>query len=329
MSPPLLQALTQLLEPLLDEDVRRRLAMRRALEEGDVGAAAALEAGSSRRGQLLAALRRAVDEERYGEAAELSLELRVETSRRADVTQDEGGYDRYLDQDDWYARGLAAERERELQKERERAAEREAAAEAVAEAAAEAEEAEEAEEAARVARERREAEMAAAEEAEAAAERLVAEEAAASAEAKAAVLAEEAAGGFRFDVVSAPRGAEETGSWSDALEGRVFEQMLAAFDNYPPEEVEALLAALVRAAGDGEAEAERSLLKLAGLARSIEALPTAGSGGDGALAADEARSLYSQVRMWGKDGERWLEGRGGRDSGGSWLGWLNDLRRGL
>ena len=82
--------------------------------------------------------------------------------------------------------------------------------------------------------------------------------------------------------------------------------------------------------GDGEADGgggEGSLLKLAGLARSIEALPAAGSGGDGALAADEARSLYSQVRMWGKDGERWLEGRGGGDSGGSWLGWLDDLRR--
>ena len=77
--------------------------MRRALEAGDLGAAAALEAGTSRRGALLAQMRAAVAEERFGRAAELAAELRVETARRIDVTQDEGSYDRYLDQDDWCA----------------------------------------------------------------------------------------------------------------------------------------------------------------------------------------------------------------------------------
>ena len=38
---------------------------------------------------------------------------------------------------------------------------------------------------------------------------------------------------------------------------------------------------------------------------------------------DEARTLRSQIRMWGKDGERLLRG------GDSWLGWLDDLRKGL
>ena len=42
----------------------------------------------------------------------------LETDRRADVTQDEGAYDRFLDQDDWYARGLARERERLLRAKR-------------------------------------------------------------------------------------------------------------------------------------------------------------------------------------------------------------------
>ena len=87
-------ALLELLEPYLDETVRRELAMRRALNDGDLGLAAAIDAGSSTRGKLLALLRRAVAEERYGAAAELAAELRVETARRADVTQDEGAYDR-------------------------------------------------------------------------------------------------------------------------------------------------------------------------------------------------------------------------------------------
>eukprot|EP00966_Prymnesium_polylepis_P082566 1912005-Prymnesium_polylepis.1 len=54
---------------------------------------AALEAGASRRTLLLEALRSAVAEERFGAAAELAAELRTETARRADVTQDEGAYD--------------------------------------------------------------------------------------------------------------------------------------------------------------------------------------------------------------------------------------------
>ena len=98
-----MQALLALLEPLLDENVRRQLQVRRALNAGDLGTAAAIDGRKSRRGALLESLQCAVAEERFGEAAELALKLQVETSRRMDVTQDEGAYDRYLDQDDWYA----------------------------------------------------------------------------------------------------------------------------------------------------------------------------------------------------------------------------------
>jgi len=36
--------------------------------------------------------------------------LQVEGARRADVTQDEGSYSTFLDQDDWYAEQLTRER---------------------------------------------------------------------------------------------------------------------------------------------------------------------------------------------------------------------------
>ena len=39
--------------------------------------------------------------------------------------QDEGAYDRYLDQDEWYAEQLAQERRRELDRDRQRQRERE------------------------------------------------------------------------------------------------------------------------------------------------------------------------------------------------------------
>ena len=79
-----------------------------ALERGDDVEAAALDAGTSKRGRLLAELQLAVQEERFSDAVELSSQLRTESARRMDVTQDEGSYDRYLDQDDWYAHSKIA-----------------------------------------------------------------------------------------------------------------------------------------------------------------------------------------------------------------------------
>ena len=101
-------------------------------------------------------------------------------------------------------------------------------------------------------------------------------------------------------------------------------------DNYPPGESGALLSALVSATASGVAGAERSLSKLASLARQIEALEAeaeaeaeaaagaaAAGGRPEALLEDDARELRSQIRMWAKDGEKYLEG--------SWLNFLNKL----
>jgi len=118
--------LVELLEPLLDETVRNALRIRRALAAGEFAEATALRAAAPRRSAMLDELRLALAAERYGEAARLATALRTETARRADVTQDEGSYDRFLDQDDWYAQQLAREREALLQKEREKDAAREA-----------------------------------------------------------------------------------------------------------------------------------------------------------------------------------------------------------
>ena len=110
--------LVELLEPLLDETVRNALQVRRALAAGEFAEAATLRDAATTRSAMLDELRLAVAEERFGEAARLATALRTETARRADVTQDEGSYDRFLDQDDWYAQQLAREREALLEKER-------------------------------------------------------------------------------------------------------------------------------------------------------------------------------------------------------------------
>ena len=109
----------------LERILLHELRLRRAVGRGAWEEAAAIEEGTSRRGELLRALRRAVEEQRYGEAASLAQELQVEDARRMDVTQDEGAYSRDLDQDDWYAQGLAAERQRLLDADRRKMEERE------------------------------------------------------------------------------------------------------------------------------------------------------------------------------------------------------------
>ena len=341
--------LLDLLDPLLDESVRTELRVRRALEAGEADLAAALETGASRRYQLTAALRDAVSGERYGEAARLAEELRVETSRRLDVTMDEGAYDRYLDQDDWYAQSLAKERERALQRDREREAEKEAQATSAREAAKKAEE--------RAAAKQRAVK-------EAAAARVKAEVAARKAAERQAQGAPAAppptkappdgpqggprvgsrSRGFRFETTttppppfeavlasSAPGGqvpvkADE--SWTEELQTAVLRQMVLAFDNYQTAEVEDLLSSLVKAATAGDADAERSLRKLAYITRQLEGLQRRASSGtrDVVMLEDEARTLFSQIRMWGKDGERYSSSS---TRSSSWLGWLEGLRTDL
>ena len=81
-----------------------------------------------------------------------------------------------------------------------------------------------------------------------------------------------------------------------------------------------LLDALVGAAADGDADAERSLRKLVGLTRAMERLIDRAAD-DEMVVADEARAIRSRLRMWGKDGEKYMED--------SWLNWLNNLGKGL
>ena len=127
----------------------------------------------------------------------------------------------------------------------------------------------------------------------------------------------EALGGFRYDTSSTRSAAASSNvmsshvrvdvEWTDELAELVVVQMINAFDNYPPSEVEGLLVALVEASSQQISEAEQSLHKLAGLARQMEALESAAQRGAGApeYLEDEARSLRAQIRMLGKDGEKY------------------------
>jgi len=109
-------------------------------------------------------------------------------------------------------------------------------------------------------------------------------------------------------------------AWTPALQELVLAACVYAFDNIPPQETEQLLMGLVRAASGGDGEAERSLRKLAALSRQLEALGEADRrGAPQELVADEARTLRSQIRMWGKDGERHMR------PDDSWLGYLKGL----
>ena len=90
-------------------------------------------------------------------------------------------------------------------------------------------------------------------------------------------------------------------AWTPALQELVLAACVYAFDNIPPQETEQLLMGLVRAAGGGDGEAERSLRKLAALSRQLEALGEADRrGAPQELVADEARTLRSQIRMWAR-----------------------------
>ena len=100
------EALDALLLPLLDEDVRRDLDIAEALRRGDMAVAQRLSNDRSERGIVKLELQRAVLEEDYERAAELKALLEVLNAAKADPTQEDGSYDRYLDADDWYLRNL-------------------------------------------------------------------------------------------------------------------------------------------------------------------------------------------------------------------------------
>ena len=90
--------LDELLLNLVDEVVRRQYMIREALAQGDTDLARQLEEAKSARHKLLDRASLADDDTATQEKLELYESL------RADVTQDEGSYSRFLDRDEWYER---------------------------------------------------------------------------------------------------------------------------------------------------------------------------------------------------------------------------------
>jgi len=95
------QPLDDLLLPLIDESVRSQYRIRDAEERGDTQLAQELRARQSRRAQAQERAARAGSDE---EAAQWESEAEFWQSLRADASQDEGSYSRWLDRDEWYER---------------------------------------------------------------------------------------------------------------------------------------------------------------------------------------------------------------------------------
>jgi len=100
--------LDQILLPLIDESVRRQHQIRDAERRGDFEEANALRSEMSPRQQLLEEAQRAREAGLEERALQLEQEAEIYKALRADVTQDEGAYSRFLDRDDWYERETQA-----------------------------------------------------------------------------------------------------------------------------------------------------------------------------------------------------------------------------
>lgn len=104
--------LDDLLLPLVDESVRRQYRIRDAELRGDTDLVSELQSDKSRRQvakeKAEQARERGIDDvaERFDQEADIYSDL------RADVTQDEGSYSRFLDRDDWYERDRQAHAKR-------------------------------------------------------------------------------------------------------------------------------------------------------------------------------------------------------------------------
>lgn len=105
-SPPSL--LDDILLPLIDESVRRQYLIRDAERRKDFKEADALRAEVSSRQVALENAQMAREAGQEDEALRLEEEAELYKALRADVTQDEGAYNRYLDRDDWYERETQA-----------------------------------------------------------------------------------------------------------------------------------------------------------------------------------------------------------------------------
>ena len=101
-----------LLIPLIDESVRREYLIRDAENRGDIDEASRLREEKSKR--LVARQRAAMAREngQDEEADRWEEEANLQANLRADVTQDEGEYSRFLDRDDWYERERVARAKR-------------------------------------------------------------------------------------------------------------------------------------------------------------------------------------------------------------------------
>ena len=105
-SPP--SILDELLVPLIDESIRRQYRIRDAERRKDYAEADLLRAKISPRKAALENAQRARDEGLMEKAALLEEEAELYKALRADVTQDELAYDRFLDRDEWYERETRA-----------------------------------------------------------------------------------------------------------------------------------------------------------------------------------------------------------------------------
>ncbi|KAL3915048.1 MAG: hypothetical protein SGILL_005829 [Bacillariaceae sp.] len=103
-SPPNDNPLDKLLLPLIDESVRNQYQIRQAEQKGDTALVEQLRSSQSK----LQEAREKADTARTDGNEELAEkwdnEARFLESLRADVTQNEGSYSRFLDRDDWYER---------------------------------------------------------------------------------------------------------------------------------------------------------------------------------------------------------------------------------
>jgi hypothetical protein len=96
--------LDQLLLPLADESVRRQYALRDAERRGDMDALEQLKAQKSPRQRAKEQAQEARESGADEVADQWESEAEFLANLRADVTQDEGSYSRFLDRDDWYER---------------------------------------------------------------------------------------------------------------------------------------------------------------------------------------------------------------------------------
>ncbi|KAL3773623.1 hypothetical protein ACHAW5_008210 [Stephanodiscus triporus] len=100
--------LDEILLPLIDESVRRQYRIRDAERRKDFEEANALRALASPRQLVLERAQRAREDGLDDEAIRMEEDAELYRSLRADATQDESAYDRYLDRDEWYERETRA-----------------------------------------------------------------------------------------------------------------------------------------------------------------------------------------------------------------------------